>query len=241
MRKCKKCGEVYCRSCADKGKINGKRHDFAKSSENLGEIAAACGLSIGGSFVKILEELEQCGFVRSFREPGRKTKGTLFQLIDNFTLFHRRFVDGAGVRDGNFWQNSVATLAANVWRRLAFERLCLQHIPQIRRAPGIAGVLVGAYSWRHVGDDIYPRGAQIDLLLDRADGIVNLCEMKWSAAPFGIDKETAAGLMAKAEAFRRTTNTRKGVQLTLVSPFGVERTLYRHAVQSVVTLNDLFT
>ena len=205
-----------------------------------GEIAEKCGLSSGGTFATILEELEQCGFIRSFLEPGRKTKGAQYQLMDNFTLFHQRFMAAKSATDEHFWQNSLNTPAVNTWRGLAFERLCLQHVPQIKRALGISGVLTSEYSWRHVPDAIHTAGVQIDLLLDRADNLVNICEMKWSANPFAIDREYDAKLRLKAGTFAEVTQTRKGINMTLVASSGVAENMYRNAVQSVVTLDDLF-
>lgn len=210
------------------------------SGMTRGEIADVCGLSSGGTFATVLEELEQCGFIRSFREPGRRTKGTQYQLMDNFTLFHQRFMVEKGITDEHFWENSLNTPAVNTWRGLAFERVCLQHVSQIKRALGISGVLTNEYSWRHIADDIHPAGVQIDLLLDRADNLVNICEMKWSSKPFAIDKEYDAKLRLKAGTFSDVTQTRKGVNTTLVASSGVVDNMYRHSVQSVVTLDDLF-
>ena len=204
------------------------------------EIADACDISSGGTFAAVLEELEQCGFIRAYREPWRKTKGTSYQLMDNFTLFHQRFMIERGATDEHFWQNSLNTPAVNTWRGLAFERICLQHVPQIRKALGISGVLTDTYAWRHVPDDIYPNGVQIDLLLDRADNLINICEVKWSEQPFAISKEYADKLRLKAGVFSGVTKSRKGVNLTLVAPAGVAQNMYRHTVQSVITLDDLF-
>lgn len=205
------------------------------------ELAAAIHVSAAGKFGAILEELEQCGFIRSYCMPGRKTRGTVFQLIDNFTLFHHRFMADKAAKDAHFWQNSLNTPVVNTWHGLAFERLCLQHIPQIKKALGIAGVLTNTYAWRHVPDDVYPTGCQIDLLLDRADNLVNMCEMKWSSKPFAIDKEYDARLRTKAGTYSDVaTKGRKGVNITLVSPFGVADNMYRFTPQSVVTLDDLF-
>lgn len=160
--------------------------------------------------------------------------------MDNFTLFHQRFMVEKGITDEHFWENSLNTPAVNTWRGLAFERVCLQHVSQIKRALGISGVLTNEYSWRHVADDIHPAGVQIDLLLDRADNLVNICEMKWSSKPFAIDKEYDAKLRLKAGTFSDVTQTRKGVNTTLVASSGVVDNMYRHSVQSVVTLDDLF-
>lgn len=205
------------------------------------ELADAVKTSLGGNFGAVLEELEQCDFIRSYCEPGRKTRGAIYQLMDNFTLFHRRFMSDGKRTDPHFWQNSLNTPAVNTWHGLAFERLCLHHVPQIRKALGISGVLTNTYAWRHVADDVHPTGVQIDLLLDRADRLVNVCEMKWAAEPFAITKEYAEKLRLKAGVYSSVaTKGRKGANITLVAPFGVADNMYRFTPQSVVTLDDLF-
>ncbi len=212
----------------------------AKAGMSRYDLAKACKVSPGGRFYATLEELEECGFIRSFKEPGRKTRGTMFQLMDNFTLFHHRFMGGNEFGDTNFWANSLNTPAVNTWKGLAFERLCFSHISQIRKALGISGVLSGVYSWRHVPDDVNPSGVQIDMLIDRADNIVDICEMKWSSSPFSITREYAEKLRLKASVFSTVTKTKKGVHLVLVASSGLDMGPYRNVVQAVVTLDDLF-
>ena len=212
----------------------------AKAGMSRYDLAKACHVSPGGRFYATLEELEECGFIRSFKEPGRKSRGTMFQLMDSFTLFHHRFMGGSESGDANFWTNSLNTPAVNTWKGLAFERLCLSHISQIRKALGISGVLSGVFAWRHVPDDAHPSGVQIDMLIDRADNIVDICEMKWSSSPFSITKEYADKLRLKASVFSTVTKTKKGVHLVMVASSGLDMGPYRNVVQAVVTLDDLF-
>jgi hypothetical protein len=121
----------------------------------------------------------------------------------------------------------------STWSGLAFERLCLQHIDGIKRALGISGVLTNVHSWRN-------ENAQIDLLIDRRDGIVNLCEMKYSAGPYTMTAEDDAALANKKAEFKTAVKTRKAVHLTMVTSFGVKQNAYANKVQSFVTLDDLF-
>ena len=130
--------------------------------------------------------------------------------------------------------------ARATWKGLSFERLCLQHLRQIRAALGISGVHVEAYAWSHVPDDACPVGAQIDLLLDRSDGVINVCEMKFSFEMYLIDAKTEEDLMRKLAVFSSVTHTRKAVHLTMVTPFGILRNSHSGRVQSEVTLGDLF-
>jgi len=203
------------------------------------ELEKICGLPESGKISKILEELEQCGFVRRYRPFGACKKGSLVQLLDAFTLFHFRFVKSNVNDDPAFWSSSFGKPAHGAWAGLAFERVCLLHQEQIRRALGISGVANGICSWRAGPKDGRP-GAQIDLVIDRDDRIVNLCEMKWCETPYEVDSGEAERLRNRREAFIRETGTRKAVHLTLVTPWGLKQNMHAGVFQSVVTFDDLF-
>ena len=201
------------------------------------EILRMTGISDGGTFATALDELEQCGFIRRYRTfPGKKT-GELYQLIDPFTLFWLRFVEGAD--DRHWWSANRDSGAVRAWRGHAFELVCLWHVPQMLRALGVWGVSVGAYSWRSKKSD---PGAQIDLLLDRRDGIVNICEMKWvgSGEPYRIDKEYGHKLLQKRDVFAAESGTQKALHLTMVTPNGVARNAYWNDIAAEITAEDLF-
>ncbi len=135
---------------------------------------------------------------------------------------------------------TLDSLSHKVWRGLAFERLCLLHQRQIRKALGIDGVYAECCAWHHRANGAHPDGAQIDLLFDRADNVINVCECKYSSEPFKIDKAYDAALARKLRVFRDVTKTRKSVHLTMVSAFGLIRNEYSSRIQSEVTLDDLF-
>lgn len=204
------------------------------------EISGAAGMAESGQLTDALDTLAESGFIRKYRAFGKARRNSIYQLIDNFTLFHFRFLGESMSTDARFWTDTISSPRQSAWRGLAFERLCLQHLEQIRKALGISGVHTEAYEWRHVGDDIYPTGVQIDLLLDRADNVINVCEMKFSQAAFAIDKETAETLAAKIETFKAVSKTRKAVHLTMVTSAGIVRNAYANQVQSEVVLDDLF-
>ncbi len=211
-----------------------------RSGLSRAEIAQAAGLADNGALTRLLEELQECGFVRAYRPFGAKKKGSVHQLVDCFSLFHRRFVaSGAKGSDAeNYWSATQESGDRRAWEGLAFELVCLLHVRQIRRALGIEGVLSSVCSWR--APAAAKHGAQVDLVLDRADGVIDLCEMKWSEKPHAIDKAEDADLRRRRAVFLEETGTRKSVQTVLVSPEGVEHGRYASAVQAVVTLADLF-
>ncbi len=192
------------------------------------------GLPGGGkSLTKALEELEQCGFIRKFSRPGA-SNGAYYQIKDPFIRFANDFLNEEKVSS---WLSYIDTPSYYSWQGNAFELLCLNHIPEIKNALGIAGVDTNEYSFRSTK---HAPGAQIDLVIDRKDGVSNLCEMKCTSGPFAIDKNYAATLENKKEAFRVETKTKNAVRLTLVSAKGIVKNSYSYVVRNVVTLDDLF-
>ena len=200
------------------------------------DIAAMTGISLGGGITRTLRELEQSGFIRSYQPFGRKARGTLYQLMDPYTLFYLTFIETEPA-DPDFWSKYAATSAHSAWAGNAFERVCLAHVPQIKAKLGIAGVIVAAHSWRSGTSD---PGAQVDLVLDRRDGVVNLCEMKYARGAYAITKAADAAMRAKVSAFRAETRTRKAVHVTYVTTFGLTRNQYSGDIQSEVIAADLF-
>lgn len=194
---------------------------------------------VSGKLTCALKVLEECGFIRIFNLPEKKKKGAVIQLMDALTLFHFRFLAKGGALDEHTWTLTARSPSVKAWQGLAFERVCLQHLPQIRAALGIAGVHMEAYAWSHRADALCPQGAQVDLVLDRSDNVVNLCEMKFSQGPFLIDKKYASELQRKLQVYERSAKASKTVHLTLVTTAGVVRNEYANLVQSEVTLEDL--
>ena len=140
------------------------------------EIARAVGCVSSGGFTAQLEDLEECGFIRKYLPVGGENSG-VYQLADAFSLFYMTFVQGCSSRDGEYWSFEVNEGRKNDWRGNAFERVCIAHVRQMKMALGISGVHSDVYSWKVVSSP-ESRGAQVDLLIDRRDGIANLCEMK---------------------------------------------------------------
>ena len=205
------------------------------------EIAETTGLANSGSLSSKLEELQACGFIRRYRQFGKRRNGAMYQLIDNFVLFHYKFLDERS-SDEHFWTNAYNSSSLNAWRGLAFERVCLEHVPQIKRALGISGVQTDVCAWTCEADDelgVY--GSQIDLLIVRKDQTINLCEMKYTRDDYVLTGEEARAIRRKVSDFLNLTKTRSAVQVTLVTPFGLKRNTYADEVQALVTANDLFS
>lgn len=204
------------------------------------EIISFSKLDSGGKLTGYLEDLENCGFIRRYQSIGSKTKNALYQLVDNFTLFYFRFMDGQKITDANYWSKIQTAPIYHNWSGLAFERVCLLHSEQIKKALGISGVITNEYSWRTSANDEHS-GAQIDLLIDRSDKAINLCEIKYSDGPYTIDKKYMENLRNKAALFRQVTKTRKGIAMTMITSFGLVKNSYSmNGIHSQITADDLF-
>ena len=197
-------------------------------------------LSSGANVTRMLEDLEECGFIRRYNAFGKKRNDAIYQLIDNFTLFYFKFMKDNRGDDEHFWSHSYLSATRYSWVGLAFERVCMQHVEQIKHKLGISGVLTSVSSWSAKSDPVYGAGAQIDMLIERADNVVNVCEMKFSKGEYVIDREYSLDLAHKIERLLQTTKTRKTLHLTMVTVNGVARNEYWGEVQSEVVADDLF-
>lgn len=202
------------------------------------EIVSGSGMADGGSLTKILKDLSISGFVREYRAYGRKKRESLYQLTDFFSMFDLRFRDKRAEYANDFWLHFSSTPAHSAWKGFAFEKLCMLHLAQIRNKLGISGIMTSAFSWR--GESETGAGAQIDLVIDRGDNVVNLCEIKFSSGLYQIDKKYNESLRNKRTAFVNSTKTRKAAQTTMITTFGLERNAYGMEIASEVVLDDLF-
>lgn len=211
-----------------------------QSGMTRNEILAATGIAGSGKFSTKLDELEKCGFIRSYAAFEKKKKETVFQLIDPYTLFYYHFLIKKP-RDENFWTNQLNTPVRNTWNGLAFERVCMWHTDKIKQALGISGVLTDICSWFCTEDlEKGLTGSQIDMIIVRKDQVINLLEMKYSSTPYAITRKTNADLMRKRNDFITATGTRAAIHLTMVTPFGLLQNSYAGNIQSEVTAEDLF-
>ncbi len=202
------------------------------------EISIKTGLSSGGGLTKILKALEASDFITKYRPVGAKASDSRYKLTDCFLLFYMNFADGKKAAGDGYWSRFENTPRLTSWRGFAFENLCFNHIPQIKKALGISGVYSENSAWFCAGDED-KSGAQIDLLIDRDDRIINLCELKFSAADYTIDKSEDEKLRQRKQRFYEESRTRKAVHLTLITTYGLTPNKYSGQLQSVITMNDL--
>ncbi len=202
------------------------------------EILKATGLSDGGTITNALNELEESGFIRKYTPFNKSKKDSLYQLMDFYTMFYYQFIKNARTSDENYWLNIQDSPKYRAWSGFVFERLCLAHISEIKKALGIAGVQTEAYSWRSKNAET---GTQIDLVLDRRDQIINLFEIKFSMNEFLIDKQYEQNLRNKLAVFKSETKTRKAVFLSMLTTYGLkENNAAKELIQNSLTMDSLF-
>jgi hypothetical protein len=187
------------------------------------DLLHAVGATSGGGINRVLVNLEEAGFIQTVIPFGRARRDRFYRLIDEFSLFHLQWIAGRRRGKRGDWTALRGTAKWHTWAGLAFEALCQKHVGVIERALGITGVRTEASSWQHHarGSERQDEGAQIDLLIDRADDVISVCELKHTVNPFAITKRYAEELRRKLAVFQQETRTRKNLQLVLVTTAGV--------------------
>ncbi len=213
---------------------------LAKKSMGLSrdELIRFSGLPNAGSTTRILNELEESGFIRKYIPFGRKSRNSLYQLVDFFSHFYLKFMETNRDPKNTTWLSFIDTPKYRAWTGYAFEQVCLYHLLQIKQSLGISGVHTSVSSWRSKTSDV---GAQVDLVIDRRDMVINLCEMKYAVNPFTITKKYASELRIKIGTFKSETKTRKSVFLTMITSYGIQQNIHSTGlVQNELQLEDLF-
>jgi len=201
------------------------------------EIIEKAKIPGGGNLTKTIGELEQCGFIEKYHDFTKQKSCAYYRLLDPFSLFWLKYVNNNNTKDEYYWTNLLSDGKRRAWSGYAFEQLCLLHVAQIKRKLGISGISTAVFTWR--SKKVSP-GAQIDLLIVRKDGVINLCDMKYSQHPYSISMKYDQELQHKRMAFLSETGARHAIHITMVTTYGLSDKGYRAAIQSEVTLDDLF-
>jgi len=205
------------------------------------ELIDACTLTSGGYATQLLSELAESGFISTYIPFGKTSKDALFKLTDEYSLFYLKFIEGSKATGPGTWLRFTPSSSWKSWSGNVFEGICMMHISQIKREIGIADVYTEVSVWRYQPKINTEKGAQIDLLIDRNDSCINLCEMEFSEYPFEISKAYVTELESKLSVFQQQTKTRKTLFLTFLTTYGVKNsTNYPELVQKEVTMDTLF-
>jgi uncharacterized protein len=202
------------------------------------EIIEATGLSNGGGLTKIITELEECKFIK-FQVPfTHKNKDGLYVLYDEYCLFYHHFIK-KNTQKGQFI-SIYSTPKVRSWMGLAFELVCIKHEQKIKQALGISGVYTETCSFA-LKADAENDGFQIDMLIDRADQTINICEMKFYNQRLQLNKKDAEVLRERKARFQNHTKTKKNVVLTMITPFGMQENQHSlSVVDNTIVIDDLF-
>ena len=193
----------------------------------------------GGELTRILENLTRCDFVETYNQYKSSVRNTLYRVSDPYTLFYYKFLSTNNSKDNHWWTNNMNTHSVEAWEGFSFEMVCRIHLEQIKMKLGISGISTETSTWRKIGEGP-EKGAQIDLVIDRSDRVINLCEMKFSETPFTITKDYEEKLRLRMAIFKESTKTRKSVVNTMVTTYGVLPGKHSSIIHSEVILDDLF-
>ena len=204
------------------------------------DILQALGLSATGVISKILQELIHSGFVNAYYPLGKKKKTMLYRLTDEYSLFYLHFIENKRIPEGGMWQRLTQTALYKSWSGYAFESICLKHNLQIKEALKIGGIYSETSSFFFAGNDDFP-GVQIDMLIDRNDAVINLCEIKFYKDQFILTKEYAEKIRQKRSIFKVVSKTKKQIFITLISTFGlIENKHSNSLIDNAIELDALF-
>ncbi|MDR0832286.1 MAG: ATP-binding protein [Bacillales bacterium] len=208
---------------------------LAKKTKGLSReaIIKEAKLESSGYLSRLLDDLEQTGFIRKYNNFSNKKKDALYQLIDNFSLFYNKIIYKEDVSDENYWSLSRNTPKHNAWKGYSFEMICFQHINQIKIKLGISGILSNISSFQN-------EKCQIDLIIKRADNIINLCEIKNYNDKISLNNTMFDNLHNKIKEFERELSRQLTIHLTLISVYGLEKNKYSNVVTNEIILDDLF-
>jgi prokaryotic ATPase len=191
----------------------------------------------GAALSKILSDLEQCDFIFSYARYGNAKNNAIYRIKDFYTLFYYKYVNGIDTKDSLRWTHLSSTPQVSSWQGFSFELLCLLHLDEIKKALGIDRILNDASAWRSRQPE---QNTQIDLVIERADHNINLCEMKFSSGMYAIDKGYEQKLRERMSIFLAETMTRCSTRITMVTTYGVLQNKHSGIVNDEVLLDDLF-
>jgi len=195
-------------------------------------------LQSGGTFTLILRELEESSFISSYKPYGKKERDTLYRLTDEYSLFYLSFIQKKGLQKGT-WLKLALSQSAKSWSGYTFESICYKHTHSIRKALGIDGIYTEESSIVHKKNDESP-GFQIDLLIDRADNTINICEAKYYNTEYLLTAKEAEHLRVRKKLFETVTKTRKQIITTMITTYGLVENKHSHSIDKLLTLESLF-
>ena len=214
--------------------LNTKRRGLTRQ-----ELIEKTGITDSGMLSKQLKALESGAFIMKYDSYGNGKRSSYYKVIDPFCIFYLRFVSDSSSKAKKEWQNSADSQAVTVWKGLAFENLCFNHVKQMKAALGISGVSTEESLWSKKGNND-EEGAQIDLIIERRDNVVNMCEAKFYSEEYVADKECHFALERRSRLLRQIIPKKASIHNTLITTFGLKKSEYFGDFTDTITLDDLF-
>ena len=212
------------------------------STRNAGymrsEIASTIGCTSGGTFSQALNALIESDFIIKYVPFGYSKRMEHYKLVDPFCVFYIKFVENKNKLNETFWQHNQVAQSVVSWRGFAFESVCFNHISQIKQALEIGGVSATYSAWSKREDDA--EGTQIDLIIERKDNVVNMCEIKFYGNDFVVNKDYHKTLINRQELLSKELSPKMIIHNTLITTYGLKYNEYSSDFDNVITLDDLF-
>ncbi len=191
-----------------------------------------------GTYGRAIQDLVDCGYVIEYKKNYEDYNPLYVQLVDPFILFHYHYLSKDKRLDS--YEDLVSDMGRfDNWRGQAFELLCFNNVDKIKSALGISGVKTQCYPWYN-SEDKKDERVHIDMIIERADMITNLCEMKYTNNPFVIDASYEQRLLKKRDAYKEKTGTSQALKIVMIAAKGLSGTTHTSYIADVITLDDLF-
>lgn len=201
------------------------------------EVLTKSKVKTGGTLTKTLLELEESGFVEKYM-PYQGKKDSLYRIADEYSMFYIKYIENAKHIGEGIWVVLQGKQSYKTWSGFTFETICIKHLEQIKAGLKISGINAYHGSWIEKNA---VKGTQIDLIIDRDDNVINLCEMKFYNTEYSIDKKYANEIANKVNIFRSGTKTKKSIFVTMITTYGLNHNQYsRQFVHNDLTMNCLF-
>lgn len=215
---------------------------LAKNKDGLSRTEISEKSKISGAYLtRIIANLEKCNFIEKIGLYGKRKNGAIYRLVDFYTLFYLKFIENNSSKDELWWTHHIESSSIYSWMGLTFELICMKHHPQIKQALGISGMATDISTWRCPSDsETGESGFQIDMIIERGDRIIHLCEMKFSEGVYNITADYENKLRDRRNKFKMASGTRKSVVHTFITTFGLGQGKHHSIVHSEVTMDDLF-
>ncbi len=207
------------------------------------EILKHIGVSSSGATTALLVDLEQCGFIEKYTPYQAHSESTLtrYCIADAYLQFYYKFIRPIRkeIEQGDFIDQPTAAIKSDSfykWLGFSFERLCRRKHRIIAKILGFSAVHYrsGVYFDRNTNKE--SSGYQIDLVFDRDDKVMTVCEVRYLQAPVGVsviqEFERKLALLPNAK--------NKTLHKVLITAEGVDNSLLRRAYfDDIITIDQL--